>query len=140
MTAPDVPSPVEAVLRDVWAKVHVARFAHQRGETKVPDLFYSGVLHAEHIIEQALGYRPGSMASDPHEQAPVRVIKSLQLNEVTICSCPPGTPGHFPVTLVERSCRVCGCTDEDCSQCIEKTGAPCYWVEHDLCSACQTAG
>lgn len=36
----------------------------------------------------------------------------------------------------DRKCRVCGCTDSDCRQCIEKTGAPCYWVEDDLCSAC----
>jgi hypothetical protein len=35
-----------------------------------------------------------------------------------------------------RKCRVCGCTDDDCRQCIEKIGAPCYWVEPDLCSAC----
>jgi hypothetical protein len=35
-----------------------------------------------------------------------------------------------------QTCRVCGCTDDDCSQCIEKTGAPCHWVEDDLCSAC----
>lgn len=37
---------------------------------------------------------------------------------------------------VERKCRKCGCTDEDCSQCIRKTGHPCSWVEEDLCSAC----
>jgi hypothetical protein len=35
-----------------------------------------------------------------------------------------------------RRCRVCGCTDDDCSGCIERTGKPCYWVEEDLCSAC----
>ena len=35
-----------------------------------------------------------------------------------------------------RRCRVCGCTDDDCRQCIAKTGAPCHWVEKDLCSAC----
>ncbi|MEN6421290.1 MAG: hypothetical protein ABFD76_05025 [Smithella sp.] len=35
-----------------------------------------------------------------------------------------------------NKCRVCGCTDDDCSQCIERTGKPCYWVEDDLCSAC----
>ena len=35
-----------------------------------------------------------------------------------------------------RSCRVCGCTEEDCRQCIERTGEPCSWVEQDLCSAC----
>jgi hypothetical protein len=35
-----------------------------------------------------------------------------------------------------RTCRVCGCTDLDCSGCIERTGAPCWWVDDDLCSAC----
>ena len=35
-----------------------------------------------------------------------------------------------------RKCRVCGCTDHDCRQCIKKTGQPCHWVEYDLCSAC----
>jgi hypothetical protein len=33
-------------------------------------------------------------------------------------------------------CRVCGCTDDDCSQCVEKTGEPCSWVSPGLCSAC----
>jgi hypothetical protein len=38
--------------------------------------------------------------------------------------------------MAKRTCRVCGCTDDDCRQCIEKTGEPCHWVEEDLCSAC----
>lgn len=38
------------------------------------------------------------------------------------------------------TCRVCGCTDTDCRQCVEKTGAPCHWVEPDLCSACVKGG
>lgn len=33
-------------------------------------------------------------------------------------------------------CRVCGCTDDDCRQCIAVTGRPCHWVAPDLCSAC----
>ena len=33
-------------------------------------------------------------------------------------------------------CRVCGCTDDDCYDCFERTGEPCHWVERDLCSAC----
>lgn len=37
---------------------------------------------------------------------------------------------------MKGKCRVCGCTQENCSQCIEKTGEPCHWVEDDLCSAC----
>lgn len=36
-----------------------------------------------------------------------------------------------------RTCRACGCTDLDCSKCIERTGEPCYWVAENLCSACQ---
>jgi|GEM_PF-1401039 len=36
----------------------------------------------------------------------------------------------------ERACRICGCTDADCSQCIDKTGEPCSWVGQNLCSRC----
>ena len=39
-------------------------------------------------------------------------------------------------TVKVRTCRVCGCTENNCSQCIEKTGSPCTWVDEDLCSAC----
>lgn len=35
-----------------------------------------------------------------------------------------------------RTCRVCECTDDDCSGCILRTGKPCHWVSADLCSAC----
>ena len=44
--------------------------------------------------------------------------------------------GNKEPAEVKRRCRICGCTDDDCSQCIEKTGEACYWVEADLCSAC----
>jgi hypothetical protein len=44
---------------------------------------------------------------------------------------------HFYQSKMNSAvCRICGCTDDDCSQCIEKTGEPCYWQEPDLCSAC----
>lgn len=33
-------------------------------------------------------------------------------------------------------CRECGCTDDDCSGCVERTGQACSWVQADLCSAC----
>jgi hypothetical protein len=39
-----------------------------------------------------------------------------------------------------RTCRACGCTDDDCSGCIARTGEPCHWVEADLCSACLPPG
>lgn len=39
---------------------------------------------------------------------------------------------------VVRHCTVCGCSDVDCSGCIQRTGAPCFWVLDQLCSACAT--
>lgn len=43
----------------------------------------------------------------------------------------------FEVEVIENNvCRECGCTDDDCSGCIERTGEPCSWIEEDLCSAC----
>lgn len=39
-------------------------------------------------------------------------------------------------TTLEQTCRICKCTEHDCSQCIDKTGRPCHWVQEDLCSAC----
>lgn len=38
-----------------------------------------------------------------------------------------------------RTCRVCGCTDDDCEECLALTGRPCWWVAEDLCSACVRA-
>ncbi len=35
-------------------------------------------------------------------------------------------------------CKKCGCTENDCSKCIEAQGKPCYWVTKDLCSRCFT--
>ncbi len=42
--------------------------------------------------------------------------------------------------VAARRCRVCGCTQHDCEQCIEKTGDACTWVSLDLCSACVEDG
>lgn len=41
--------------------------------------------------------------------------------------------------MEDQKCRICGCTENDCSQCIKLTGKPCHWVESDLCSACADA-
>ena len=35
-----------------------------------------------------------------------------------------------------RICKVCGCTDDNCSKCIERTGKSCYWINESICSAC----
>ena len=49
---------------------------------------------------------------------------------------PPDEPHYHDEPLEEQRCAVCGCTDEDCYGCYERTGQPCYWIEEDLCSAC----
>jgi ParB/RepB/Spo0J family partition protein len=38
-----------------------------------------------------------------------------------------------------QKCRVCGCTEDDCSQCIEASGRPCSWVkgQPNLCTRCK---
>lgn len=49
----------------------------------------------------------------------------------------PCKPKIFEATYEKvRQCRECGCTDDDCSGCIDRTGEACYWTEWDLCSAC----
>ncbi len=35
-----------------------------------------------------------------------------------------------------QKCKKCGCTDNNCTQCIEVQGKPCYWITNDLCSRC----
>lgn len=46
-----------------------------------------------------------------------------------------------PAAVIVPTCYICGCTDLDCSGCIQATGKPCSWVhgpgEQPLCSACQ---
>lgn len=44
---------------------------------------------------------------------------------------------YLPFEIKVQTCRECGCTDNDCSQCVEATGQPCHWVEADLCSRCK---
>lgn len=55
----------------------------------------------------------------------------LELQEIDLL-----IQSDFYQKKMTQKCRVCGCTDYDCRQCIERTGEPCYWVEPDLCSAC----
>lgn len=52
-------------------------------------------------------------------------------------------PGEKPLPDVivilprdEPMCRKCGCMNDDCAQCVERTGESCHWVAPNLCSAC----
>jgi hypothetical protein len=78
---------------------------------------------------------PKSWAAEAKAEAVVKAAKKK------------GGKGNAPVGATAatepakvRTCRVCGCTEADCGQCIEKTGEPCHWVEKDLCSACKETG
>jgi len=46
-----------------------------------------------------------------------------------------GDEGQTQEAMV-GTCRQCGCTDHDCTQCVQENGFPCYWAEPDLCSRC----
>ncbi len=37
------------------------------------------------------------------------------------------------------TCRICGCTEQDCRRCVERTGEPCGWAGETatLCTACE---
>lgn len=64
-------------------------------------------------------------------------INQLRLNEAyQVAEFIGMDPVELIIDMMWRRCRVCGCTDEDCSQCIEKTGSPCHWIGLELCSAC----
>ncbi len=68
-------------------------------------------------------FRRGDVEYDKVAQ----VIMAAVLDELADAVEALRTPG---------TCRVCGCTDGDCSLCVARTGVPCHWVEPDLCSAC----
>ncbi len=37
---------------------------------------------------------------------------------------------------VVQRCHFCGCTEDDCQRCVERTGFPCSWHDTKTCSAC----
>lgn len=43
---------------------------------------------------------------------------------------------YYQKKMNSQVCQICGCTDYDCRECIERTGEPCYWFSENLCSAC----
>ncbi len=54
---------------------------------------------------------------------PVRILAGFGIPAAQI-----HTEAEFEET---RTCRTCGCTDLDCSQCIAATGEPCHWAEEE---------
>jgi hypothetical protein len=69
---------------------------------------------------------------DAIEQAGLRSEESCKLFALADAAA------AFDELQFEQRCRVCGCTQNNCERCVEKTGGSCCWVEDDLCSACAT--
>ncbi len=111
------------------------------------------VLQAYPNTEDPVDEEPASRADQVERIADVlrkHAYAGGRTNEA-ICTCGFTVPGGGPAAIAShaaemlvdaisgpepRTCRVCGCTDDDCSDCIERVGQPCFWVEPDLCSAC----
>ena len=59
------------------------------------------------------------------------------LSEPVLFKTPISAKGQLCLwSFNELVCLQCGCTENDCRHCIEKTGQPCYWINDRLCSAC----
>jgi hypothetical protein len=67
------------------------------------------------------------------------LMENLKRHKMQIARGSHGRANGLTTTAISieiRECHQCGCTDDDCRQCIEKTGEPCHWVSENLCSAC----
>lgn len=93
------------------------------------------------MITQRLGHKLGRVTYNPDAGVPETFTDVTEIAvhynlDVAIRKMAESCNPPEDATKNVRACRVCGCTDEDCSQCIDETGGPCNWVEADLCSAC----
>jgi len=87
------------------------------------------------------------LADDPYDMVATRVAEEgyRALKMISCMNSPSAKVAKKAIAAMTavaesadkpRQCRICGCTDENCGRCIEKTGRPCHWIEWDLCSAC----
>lgn len=44
--------------------------------------------------------------------------------------------GRRVAASMPKACVECGCTEDDCSTCVEKSGAPCSWFNEFICTTC----
>ena len=63
-------------------------------------------------------------------------IPVLDQGRPSVEQCQRKLDGYANLRGWIRACRLCGCTDDDCSVCVARTGEPCYWVRDGVCSAC----
>lgn len=94
------------------------------------------------MITQCLGHKLGRVTYNPDAGVPETFTDVTEIAvhynlDVAIRKMAESCNPPEDATKNVRACRVCGCTDSNCLQCIQKTGEPCSWVEADLCSACK---
>jgi hypothetical protein len=128
---------------EVWCVVGIgngysARYGVVRTATAS---FFSGGLMAVTLDVSSVGkYVMSQDVFQARHQALLSIQERLAADEKAATEDPEADPPESGGTNWTprgvRTCRVCGCTDNDCSGCIERTGVPCRWVEPDLCSAC----
>lgn len=113
----------------------------------IPDTFVDSEMYVEFGAPDMDAVAPNALGAFTHElfskDAPPALTK-IQLTRIVSMDGPPLVRVFLPTEEAEqvRMCRVCGCTDDDCQQCINRSGAPCAWVEREknLCSVCTSLG
>jgi len=88
--------------------------------------------------------KPKKMSTTKPAASVGEELPQKQQNDETVTQSLEKTyTGHSKLETSEetkgRVCRICACTDDNCSMCIKLTGQPCHWVEENLCSACVDA-
>lgn len=122
--AMDVPVPSTMDEDDDIDPAEAAALSLATGELTREDIM-RGQRFAIALLRGWPSYRKGDIGDPNYTQWYCTTCHNKLVHRGEICKC----------TGAGR-CRICGCTDDDCSGCIERTGVACSWVEADLCSAC----
>ena len=147
----------------VYVSEHIVGFSYDAFRDAVPSITFTGDSEAlwdvcnayqssvwpewlESIVPEVLRYRKrledacktGKVRFSKIAEIPAEVLTLAGENGIGIEARHIRVRGPMVLgqAMDHRVCKRCGCTDSDCSQCIEKTGEPCHWVTDDLCSAC----
>lgn len=122
MTSPEL----LGLLAELIVGQHAFQGFYAGGEKKVRTMFeFFGIdrkaIENEVRAEAKAGKKPGKPKAKANAATP-------HVN---------GQASNSPVA-VAGACRVCGCTEQDCRGCVERTGDPCEWTspKKDLCTAC----
>jgi ParB/RepB/Spo0J family partition protein len=123
-----------------WPKSETRGTVSDQGVDKIKDLDEFGLLRFILVLTFASSLTNVSLYNT--RPIPKELRAGADLFEIPVAAIRAAAYAKHGVEVEKEArygtCRVCGCTDEDCEQCIDKTGEPCTWVDetHTLCSAC----